>query len=284
MIFKEFSTWIIIFFHLLSFLPESRLITGGYHANITNFPHHAYIYIFNFYTQLSDHYYYKRCGGVLIRPKWIITSAHCCCTQDQDDMIFKIRLGIDDISQYGIVTESKNYYCHPKYSSNPNNDICLVETSDIVPINHKIRPALLPIKDEDKQFIDKELYSTGFGITTYESKEDDIHETFKLKALKLKMLPAGNKCMPDVTTSENENNETDLICASNLSGGSPCLGDEGGGLVGRKHNDHFVILGLNSINNCKNQSGYTRVSVNLNWINEIIDGKASVVTTLKPSS
>jgi len=70
------------------------------------------------------------CDGIIIRSKWILTSAHCF---DSDKSVnFSIRYGTIFYDEKGMAVTAQRLILHPNYRQNasiPNDDVALIRTN-----------------------------------------------------------------------------------------------------------------------------------------------------------
>jgi len=189
-----------------------------------------------------------RASAVIIKPTWILTAAHIV----QKAANCSIKFKGEDIKISCITSQ-------PEYEENKFalNDIAICKLSKPVQIN--FYPQLYDKNDEENKICS----ISGFGLTgPYQ-----ISQTRKSDGLKRAGTNIINRIENHILVCSLKDRKTDLEFLI-------CHGDSGGGL--------FIDQKLAGINSCifsddKNldanvddESGHTRVSIFVNWINETI--------------
>lgn len=267
--------------------PAGKVFNGTL-ASILDFPHQAFLQVMGaMKAEGSPISIVSFACAVLINSYWLLTAAHVMLNKEKRTggaPLYKIILGVDDLTQTGIVADVELYRCHPGYSNyrrRMNKDICLVKTRQMIQSTERVRPVALPVKDEEKSYrITDEILTSGFGQTF---DPEDNFEYLRLRRVRMIIYP-GALCYRE------EFRRASLICAVRWfkvsdplirPPGSAGKGDSGTGLVARRNSTgELVLLGILSFSmkpldedpNKRNESlatdHYTAVSYYLDWISE----------------
>ncbi|CAG9771707.1 unnamed protein product [Ceutorhynchus assimilis] len=139
-------------------IPEIRII-NGYTCSTNDYP---------FVVKIKLGYTAKKsvtsCGGTLIRPKWVLSAAHCFSSKDVPKGVdFWIEAGCDNL-QSGQTVEVETFYIHLKYKeSNAINDIAIVKLRDPIVHVDGIGYATLPRRNDS---ICSKAVVMGWGLTS----------------------------------------------------------------------------------------------------------------------
>nr|ABU50821.1 Ale o 3 allergen [Aleuroglyphus ovatus] len=205
------------------------------------------------------------CGGVIIAPSWVLTSASCVA--GLSEKLSSIRYGTDTHNQKGVIVGINRIIINPNYDrTNLVGDIALIEIDTIFDCDLYQRNAPLA-SASDKINSGAYLYAYGWGYQTTDTGilADKLHEA------ELQVVRRG-QCGQAYAQHNITIDESRQLCAGNMANGGPsiCQGDNGGPAYWE---DEEKVVGVASFSlGCGGPgtpSVFTKISAYRGWITEV---------------
>jgi secreted trypsin-like serine protease len=194
---------------------------------------------------LTKDYNERKCGGVLIHKRWVLTAAHCV---DNTIASLYVMLGhskyTDGFLKKGQVIEVERSIIHEDYrpateSQPPLHDIALLKLGDDAQLDDDISVARLPQRNNSFLAPDTEMIIAGWGYT-----ETNLGSQEDLRCARVPLVSL-QKCQRDYKENNINGITKDHLCTGYLNGvAEPCNGDSGGGLVHVGSDGNSTVVGI----------------------------------------
>ena len=249
--------------------PSSRIV-GGREARPNSWPWQVDLLING-----TTHH----CGGSLIGPSWVVTSAHCFYRNKRPDQ-WQVRVGEHNETKYEGYEEMidiQRIIIHPGFFIGSeihtgDYDIAIIKLKRPAVFHKRVHSICLP-NMETSFPAGKTCYATGWG------KQHELAPTYSevLREVDVELV-AREVCNSNISYNGMLNER--YMCAGFQGGGKDsCFGDSGGPLACESENGSFVLTGVVSWGEgCArpNKYGvYLEVRYMLPFIESTLHGKLS---------
>uniref|UniRef100_A0A182FKG1 Uncharacterized protein n=1 Tax=Anopheles albimanus TaxID=7167 RepID=A0A182FKG1_ANOAL len=223
-----------------------RLLTNGYDIQPGDYPWHSAI----FHLKPKREYV---CGGSLISPRAIVTSAHCVtlpnrnAVRNADELLVKLGLytlleDTESVQEHSIARATTHEaFTHEAFQ----NDIALLITQSQINFNSYVHPVCLP----KRSF----LRSAAPGIVLGWGYTEDMKVANVLRAASAPIV-SHRECRESNMDAYSSLLDETMFCAGWRNGTNPCNGDSGGGLFMQTNSGRWILNGIVTVTAANRQN------------------------------
>jgi len=243
---------------------KRRAIVAGFKPKSGTYPWFARATIFN-------HSTWARCGGNLVSPEFVLTSAHCITSNFRKSGGYEIgalcpKMGKFNCGQKRIRRKKLQIFIHPEYNlSTYEHDVALVRIAKVT----SIAPVDMDLDNIAAKYPrGARLWTAGFGRrSTYGGFLDTLHHA------KLAYKP--NKMCIKKYGYTKEQIKDSMLCAYFHGKRDACAGDSGGPLYDKNSTKLVGLVSWGKGCAQVNFPGvYTRVASESEWLKKMICNKS----------
>ncbi|XP_058142689.1 tryptase alpha/beta-1-like [Dasypus novemcinctus] len=241
---------------------ERGAIVGGQEASKSKWPWQVSL-------RLHAAFWKHICGGSLIHPQWVLTTAHCVGRERVSPDAFRVQLREQHLYYGDRLLPVGRVLPHPGYySAQEGADIALLGLRSPVNLSGRVQPLRLPPAAQAFP-AGTPCWLTGWGDV---GDDEPLPPPYPLRQVKVPVVDNGDcdaQYHSDTSTGDSVRIVRDDMMCAGRAGRDSCQGDSGGPLA-CKVNGTWLQAGVVSWGEGSAQDKrpgvYTRVTHYLDWI------------------